>query len=227
MFTKSSSLSCHNIKRQFSKESSSSASDLHSQVSQTLRTTTPSTSTTPATAPALDPDAPRGVAQQIFRHPDRRARYNQAVWNAGVAFMLMLMAAQSLKASRERRRVTAELLTVEKQSAERLASLQVLFEDDTIEKLVHEIVQARQEGTSQSWLGKKQSSSEAEKLRLTHVLLRNLDELVGSTALDEAQREALRMRLVVDEVASEPVAVKKVIDVGEASGPPKRVPFTM
>lgn len=209
--------------RTFSKESS--ASDLHSQVAQTLRA--------PPTEALLDPNAPRGVAQQIFQHPDRRARYNQSLWNAGAAFMLMLLAAQSLKASRERRRLAQELTAAQAESAERLALLQVLFADDTVESLVQDLMQVHAQAAQPIFpILVRQSSTEAsvlaEKKRLAHLLLQHFSQLVGSVALDEAQREALRMRLAQDKPpgADSPGELPETEPEG-ASEPTKRVPFTM
>ena len=243
--------------RLFSKESSSSsAKDLHSQVSQTLRTPSSSTTTTTTASssssspsPLLDPNAPRGVAQQIFRNPDRRARYNQALWNATAAFMLMLMAAQSLKASRERRRVAQQLADVQTQSAERLQLLQRLFDDATIDRLVQDILDVttkdgsnHNKPSSTFLFGRSSSSStttttttsakaardanDHERQKLARVLLQHFDHLVGSTALDEAQRETLRMRLA-ENVPVDATLPQAAAASSSSEPPPKRVPFTM
>jgi hypothetical protein len=206
------------------------------------------------------------MMQQIYSHPDRRARYNQALINAGTAFMVVLLAAQSFKAGRERRKVQAELGTVQEESAKRLALLQSLFEDDVVDKMIDAIVHARSSSSTSTstpppnrsffaWWTKSTTTdtvSVRDKKVMSNALLNELNHLIGKEALDEAQRETLRMRLQMK--ASPPpqpttaaAAVTKVDDAVtkmSSSTPPlpdtssvnggtsvttrnKRVPFTM
>lgn len=149
--------------------------------------------------------------------------------------MLLLMAAQSFKASRERRRVTAELEAAQAESAERLALLQAVLDDATIDRLVQDIVvdvPAKQDTTF--WFGRKQQQQQsedgAERLRVTKVLLKHFDELIGSKALDDAEREALRMRVAEAYEKQAPPDERNAVAIETSAAPtppPKRVPFTM
>ena len=205
--------------RNFSKESS--ASDFHSKVSQTLQ---------PPPPPELDPEAPIGVTQQIFGNPDRRSRFNQAVWYAAGAFMVMLTAAQSLKSGRERRAVSRELVVVEEQSAKRLALLQSLFQDDAMDKLVQSIRQAQStnETPSSKWFAtrgrSKDTPDDSDTAALKIALLKTMEELIGDEALDAAQRETLHIRLSQDT----PTTAQGIsLAPTAATATAKRVPFTM
>lgn len=242
-FSRASPYTTHQ-QRLFSKESS--ASELHSQVSQTLQPPKPPPPPTPA---VVDPHQPRGVAQQIFRHADRRARYNQAMWNAAAAFMLMLMAAQSLKSSRERRRVAASLVDVQGESEERLRVLQSLLQEETIQALVQEMLQASESSTLEAssnstkwWNGKSTVSAtrttdeQQQQQHLKLALWKKMAQLVADTALDEAEQETLRMRLQELERSFGSSSSKNTKAPEEATAAsletttanaPKRVPFTM
>lgn len=235
-------IGAHTTRRTFAKETS--ASDLHAQMSQTLSKAQPSSpAVPPPPPPGVDPNAPKGLAQQIFRHPERRTRYHQAMWNAGAAFMLMIMAAQSFKSGRERRRVSSELAAVERVSAQRLALLQALFDEATVNRIVEDIVKASEQekmekdgnsgsGSSQ-WFGRSGGGGSTrhslDRQQVANVLLQNFDQLVGDAVLDDAQREALRMRLEENQAPRDDTnaLIADNSATPTLSESPKRVPFTM
>ena len=162
--------------------------------------------------------------------------------------MLMLMAAQSLKSSRERKRVAMDLTETENQSAERLQVLQSLLHEETIQSLVQEVIQAQSTTNSSSsstnWWGSKSSASfspppaitDGQKQQLTLAVWKKMEQLVADTALDEAERVALRMRLQELEASSKPHPTTAEPAAGTnaaaettktKTATPKRVPFTM
>jgi hypothetical protein len=187
-----------------------------------------------------------------MRHPVRRARYNQAVWNACTAFGLLLMAAQSLKANRERKKVGVTLEQVAATSEERLHLLQsFLLDAATMDRLIAALVreQEKEQGRASSakWFGKSTTPqatpvSDRQKQGWTRALLTEIDHMMGDQVLDEAQQVTLRMRLEEERqqeqrqrqsiitppapTTVDPVEAAATPVTGEAP-PPQRVPFTM
>lgn len=237
--------------RFFAKEAA--PADLHAQVAQTLAHPAPASSTTTSSTTAAanaanTPPPPKGVVQNILRHPVRRARYNQAVWNACTAFGLLLMAAQSLKANRERKKVVVTLEQVEATSEQRLLLLQsFLLDATTMDRLIDAMVRQQEQehvASSSGWFGKSSQAttvSESQKKQgWRRALLAELDHMMGDQVLDEAQQVTLRMRLEEERQQEErqrqpsippPAAVVSVdtaaTPVTGETPPPKRVPFTM
>jgi len=140
------------------------------------------------------PSAPKGVAAQIFQNPDRKARYSQALWNMAASFLLMMMAAQTLKSANERRKSEKEKDKAVEQLEANRATLKQLLEKDAYRPLADQLSQIMtSEPKPKGWFGSKEPQKDDDDLlkeRIAVMVQQEVQKVIGDAALTEAERDA-------------------------------------
>jgi hypothetical protein len=158
---------------------------------------------------AVEKIQPEGMVEQIKYNPHLRSRFNQSLFNWVFSFSAVILAAQSLKSSKERQKVERKLEESDAISEERLKVMQSLLDSKTMEPLTQRILgelslhHKKDPVVSRSgWFGSSAKRgvehNDTEGLSehvVSKILLEEMFRLVGEIALDEAQREVFMANL--------------------------------
>ena len=139
---------------------------------------------------------------------ERKRRYNQAAINAICSFMVVLLAAQSLKSGSERRKAELHLTAALEVLAETQDKLKHLTNAGHVKAMAaacvaeiavlqHQEEERRKQSKTGGWLSRTSSGSElsAQELQqlqqeqIAAVLQRHLSSFVGDSALTEAEKD--------------------------------------
>jgi hypothetical protein len=141
---------------------------------------------------------------------ERNRRYQQAAINAVCSFMVVLLAAQSLKSGTDKRKAELQLEAALEVVSETRDKLKVVLDTSTSRRIAHACLEQMHDThtptslpTSSAWFWSRRSSAisvatslekSQEMDRLAAIVQQQLRVVIGDAALTEAERDQLQMQ---------------------------------
>ena len=159
-----------------SKESQQAREDMYHQLKNTLEKPRPS-----------------AVMDQIRNNPERKARYTQSLWNMAASFMLILTAAQGVRASYFRKAAIEKQEEYEKELAELRNACKSLLDPKEMEVLAQQLSEATAPKEQSSWLSRGSSQPAADPGAIASLLESYIKSKIGDLAWTQAELDEMHV----------------------------------